>query len=850
MVSKFENKTVEELKEICRQKNITGYSKLKKEDVIKLVKKNSKKKNVKVKKSKKGGANNNNNKLIRTDEDIKKAVNDWLTDKKAATKLYGDISNWDTSNVTNMNYLFSINVDTKNIKINYFNDDISKWHVSNVKNMEGMFAGAIEFNQDLNNWNTTNVNNMESMFQKARSFNGDISNWNVSNVENMKCMFNGAVHFNQDLNNWNTSKVNDMVDMFQEAGSFNGNISNWDVSNVKTMGAMFKGAYEFNQPLNDWDVSRVNVMGQMFRDATEFNQDLNSWDVSNVISMALMFNNAESFNGKISDWKVPKVIFMQNMFEWAGSFNQPIGEWNFSTVKNMESMFDGATSFNQPIGEWNVSTVKNMESMFAGSTTFNQPIGNWDVSQVTNMKGMFFGATSFNQSIGDWNVSKVTNMEGMFTGASSFNQNISNWEAQDNITSHHIFENCPISMEYIPQIIRAQIIRSRFRSRLPNSPLFIKKNMLNTSKNTEKYHNHKLYNHILTIDNNTLMDENIHFEFEGQTGINAGGLTRTVYDIFYHSYIKKFFEVNSNGSYYINKTKINDNNKENIITATYKLIILAKKGSVQIVIPIHETLMEILKSENPTNTINLTNKNKYNDSNTLTNTTRKYNENTKNSKISNVIAINNGNTTFNINWNNIKNNDTKENTKKEIFLRRYLNSMGFKKYTDFEYMHTWFKKCWKDDIFITKLSFTKKDFFKRIKITKLQDGNKPRQEYNLSPNNNSSNLINKFINSNNGKQLIQEYPNLKVVLDYINQEDDECRKKFNKYMTGSVYSNGKMTLLLVNGNNSKKPIHVHTCFNRLDIYKINQNQGLKNYTTLTKNRFNSEEFITDSSMSY
>ena len=50
MVSKFENKTVEELKEICRQKNITGYSKLKKEDLIKLVKKNSKRKNVKVKK--------------------------------------------------------------------------------------------------------------------------------------------------------------------------------------------------------------------------------------------------------------------------------------------------------------------------------------------------------------------------------------------------------------------------------------------------------------------------------------------------------------------------------------------------------------------------------------------------------------------------------------------------------------------------------------------------------------------------------------------------------------------------------------------------------------------------------
>ena len=48
MVSKLINKTVEELKFICRQKNITGYSKLNKEDLIKLVKKNSKIKNLEL----------------------------------------------------------------------------------------------------------------------------------------------------------------------------------------------------------------------------------------------------------------------------------------------------------------------------------------------------------------------------------------------------------------------------------------------------------------------------------------------------------------------------------------------------------------------------------------------------------------------------------------------------------------------------------------------------------------------------------------------------------------------------------------------------------------------------------
>ena len=352
----------------------------------------------------------------------------------------------------------------------------------------------------------------------------------------------------------------------------------------------------------------------------------------------------------------------------------------------------------------------------------------------------------------------------------------------------------------------------------------ITKNMLNTCKNN------KLYNHILKINYNTL--KNIRFKFEGQTGINAGGLTRTVYDIFYNSYIKKFFKINDHNGSFILKN-ITTNNKENFISATNKLIILAKKGQIKILIPIHETLMEILNSKNVTNTINLHNKEKYNDKNTLTNKTRKNGFENQNSKISDVIAINNGNKNFNMNWKNIKKNDTK----KEIFLRRYLNSMGFEKYKQFEYMYIWFRTYWDNDIFITKLSFTKEDFFKRIKIIKMQDGNKPRQEYELSSNNNSSNLINKFLTSNNGKQLIQEYPNLKVILDYINQEDDKYRTKFNKYITGSIYNNGIITLLLINGNNTSKPIFGHTCFFSLDIYKINPNQLLKNHTTLTNNKF-------------
>ena len=45
----------------------------------------------------------------------------------------GDISNWDVSNVKDMEFMFSLS------KFTDKNGDISEWDVSNVKNMQFMF---------------------------------------------------------------------------------------------------------------------------------------------------------------------------------------------------------------------------------------------------------------------------------------------------------------------------------------------------------------------------------------------------------------------------------------------------------------------------------------------------------------------------------------------------------------------------------------------------------------------------------------------------------------------------------------------------------------------------------------
>ena len=132
--------------------------------------------------------------LIRTDSDIEYAVDLWCSDKKEAILKYGNIRDWNTTQVNDMSKLF---YDKSN-----FNDDLSRWDVSNVKSMSSMFDNAVKFNCDLSRWDVSNVKSMSYMFNNAVKFNCDLSMWDVKNVETMRRMFNRARNFDGNISTW------------------------------------------------------------------------------------------------------------------------------------------------------------------------------------------------------------------------------------------------------------------------------------------------------------------------------------------------------------------------------------------------------------------------------------------------------------------------------------------------------------------------------------------------------------------------------------------------------------------------------------------------------------------------
>jgi surface protein len=124
-------------------------------------------------------------KMKERDEEVKEEKESVFSKRERCLLRYGFISDWDTSQVTDMNQLFC--------RKETFNDDISDWDVSNVTTMKQMFWKAPSFNQSLEEWSVEKVTDMSGMFYDASDFNKPLTRWNVSNVKTMSNMFQSAL---------------------------------------------------------------------------------------------------------------------------------------------------------------------------------------------------------------------------------------------------------------------------------------------------------------------------------------------------------------------------------------------------------------------------------------------------------------------------------------------------------------------------------------------------------------------------------------------------------------------------------------------------------------------------------
>ncbi|WP_295084310.1 BspA family leucine-rich repeat surface protein [Ruminococcus sp.] len=154
-----------------------------------------------------------------------------------------DLKNADSSNVTDMSYMFAL-WDDSPWELNSI--DVSRFDTSKVTNMEGMFWLYYGTELDVSSFDTSNVTNMHLMFECCDQLNKlDLSNFNTSNVTNMSFMFWGCRALESlDLSSFDTANVTGMTGMFEECDSLETIIvgEDWSTKSVEESENMFTGS--------------------------------------------------------------------------------------------------------------------------------------------------------------------------------------------------------------------------------------------------------------------------------------------------------------------------------------------------------------------------------------------------------------------------------------------------------------------------------------------------------------------------------------------------------------------------------------------------------------------------------
>ena len=261
-------------------------------------------------------------------------------EQKIKNILEIDLSNFDTSEATNMSNMFYGMSNLTTLNVSHFN-------TSKVTDMSLMFHDMRNLSAlNLSSFNTSQVTDMHNMFYGMSNLTTlNLSSFNTSEVTNMGFMFYGIPNLNSlDLSNFDTSKTTKMSFMFYGMRNLTAlNLSSFNTSQVTDMSGMFYDMPSLTSlNLSHFDTSKVTDMHFMFRDTSSLaSLDLSNFDTSKVTDMNYMFHNTSSLTSlNLSNFDTSKVTNMEAMFsDMSGLTSLDLSNFDTSQVTNMENMF-------------------------------------------------------------------------------------------------------------------------------------------------------------------------------------------------------------------------------------------------------------------------------------------------------------------------------------------------------------------------------------------------------------------------------------------------------------------------------------------------------------------------------
>ena len=240
--------------------------------------------------------------------------------KEGLTK-HIDLSEFDTSNLEDVGYMFSTPYETvSTAQIDPI--DFSHFNTSKVKIMTGMFAGSYLPSIDIRNFDTRNVVDMQYTFAGLKNVRHlDLHGFDVSKVNNIGAIFSGnSTLVSLNLANWQLDSIHAMDSLFAGMHALTDlNLTGFTTKNVTDMHHMFTECHALTAlDLSSFDTRNVTDMNNMFRDNFALkNLNLSSFNTSNVTNMKEMFrHDGVIYPLDVSTFDTRKVTNMDGMFYW------------------------------------------------------------------------------------------------------------------------------------------------------------------------------------------------------------------------------------------------------------------------------------------------------------------------------------------------------------------------------------------------------------------------------------------------------------------------------------------------------------------------------------------------------
>ena len=387
-----------------------------------------------------------------------------------------------TSEVTNMRYMFAncsslTNLDLKNFNtekvtdmIEMFNGcsalttlDLSKFNTSNVTEMNGMFWNCAALKTlNLSKFNTKRVTNMSSMFSGCSALtNLDLKNFNTEEVKVMSWMFAGCSALTT-IYCPNTWQCNKSEDMFYNCTKLKGAVAYDDSKTDATMANPTNGYFTKDKPGVDIPEAYVHMSQDkttltFFYDKQRYNRQGQTWginenrtDLPQVPAWAGFHQTTNTttkavFDASFQNFKPTSTAYWLFFYKKLTSI-EGFQYLNTSEVTDMSGMFANCKSLTAlDLKNFNTQKVESMSSMFAQCSALTTlDLSKFNTSNVKEMRELFFFCTSLtNLDLTSFNTQKVESMSSMFAQCSALTTlDLSKFNTSNVTDMNGMFNSC------------------------------------------------------------------------------------------------------------------------------------------------------------------------------------------------------------------------------------------------------------------------------------------------------------------------------------------------------------------------------------------------------------------------